>query len=389
MSVVALLQAASNKPKRSSLFVGGRLLQRKLIIGASNDPLEQEADRVADQVMAMPERSAIGSTGPNIQRLTGHLVGSLEVAPASVDQVLGSTGRPLEPVIRQDMERRFGHDFSKVRVHTDATVGQSARDINAKAYTVGHRIVFGADRYKPSTQDGRRLIAHELTHVVQQSTDDSMNFYRKHSKKDLPRNFNTHRIPRALASRGAKVIQRATVEDCPSNIHSDVVIDFHNHAARMLGWALGLSFHTDMKVVRDAAWLSFHIVPQDPKVNSLWDRIQRVLGSITMHCGEAIYECEPSQSVLNGYCASGVVAVALDHIHLCPRWWMKKSKDHAAAILIHEWAHKWGPGVNRVFETYCSSSGYRGAPPEDTIRQPDAYANFAHQVWTGRPLPSC
>lgn len=144
-------------------------LQRKLSIGASNDPLEQEADRVADQVVAAPRHSAVNTTVSRIQRSTGQTSESADAAPDSVDRVLASSGRPLEPALRQDMEQRFRHDFSRVRVHTDSTAEQSARDVNANAYTVGHNIVFGPSRFAPATQEGKRLIAHELTHVVQQS----------------------------------------------------------------------------------------------------------------------------------------------------------------------------------------------------------------------------
>lgn len=75
----------------------------------------------------------------------------------------------LDPGTRAFMESRFGYDFSAVRVHSGTAAGQSARDVNARAYTAGHDIVFGAGRFAPGTPDGRRLIAHELTHVVQQS----------------------------------------------------------------------------------------------------------------------------------------------------------------------------------------------------------------------------
>jgi hypothetical protein len=67
------------------------------------------------------------------------------------------------------MEPRFGHDFSKVRVHTDEKAGESAQAIGAVAYTVGNDLVFGTGEFNPETSDGRRLMAHELTHVVQQS----------------------------------------------------------------------------------------------------------------------------------------------------------------------------------------------------------------------------
>lgn len=147
-------------------------LQAKLTIGASNDPLEQEADRVADQVLAAPLNSAVSVAPPRIQRFSGQSTGQMDTAPASVDRVLTSPGKPLEPMLRQDMERRFGHDFSRVRIHSGTFAEQSARDVEAHAYTVGHNIVFGAGRFFPGTQEGRRLIAHELTHVVQQSDSD-------------------------------------------------------------------------------------------------------------------------------------------------------------------------------------------------------------------------
>jgi hypothetical protein len=144
-------------------------VQRKLTIGASHDPLELEADRVADQVMTASANLAVGSAPPRIQRFTGQTPGQAEmVAPASVDRVLLSPGRPLDPALQQDMGQRFGHDFSRVRVHTDGEAGRSAREVNANAYTVGHNIVFGEGQFAPETQRGQRLIAHELAHTVQQ-----------------------------------------------------------------------------------------------------------------------------------------------------------------------------------------------------------------------------
>ena len=93
----------------------------------------------------------------------------MDEAPASVGQALASPGRPLEPALRQDMEQRFGYDFSNVRVHTGAAAEQSAQDVNAHAYTMGHDIVFGAGRFAPETHAGRSVLAHELTHVVHQA----------------------------------------------------------------------------------------------------------------------------------------------------------------------------------------------------------------------------
>lgn len=88
--------------------------------------------------------------------------------PSIVHEVLNSPGQPLDPGIRSFMEPRFGHDFSRVRVHNDEKAAESARAVNAVAYTVGKDVVFGAKEYAPGTTGGRRLLAHELTHVLQQ-----------------------------------------------------------------------------------------------------------------------------------------------------------------------------------------------------------------------------
>jgi hypothetical protein len=140
-------------------------IHAKLAVSEPGDIYEQEADRIADQVMATPAHPA----PPSILRFSGQWKGHMNAAPTSVDQVLASPGRPLEPALRNDMEQRFGHDFSSVRVHSGAAAEQSARDANARAYTAGNNIVFGADGFTPSTQEGRKLLAHELTHVLQQS----------------------------------------------------------------------------------------------------------------------------------------------------------------------------------------------------------------------------
>jgi hypothetical protein len=144
-------------------------LQTKLKVNEPGDSYEQEADRIVDQVMAAPAHHAMSGTSPRIQRFSRQSNGPMDAAPASVDQALGSPGRPLEPALQQDMEQRFGYDFSRVRVHTGGAADESAWDVNAHAYTVGHNIVFGAGRFAPGTHQGRRLLAHELTHVVQQS----------------------------------------------------------------------------------------------------------------------------------------------------------------------------------------------------------------------------
>jgi Domain of unknown function (DUF4157) len=161
--------------QKKNMGVGGRPLQTKLAISETGDAYEHEADRVAEQVMRMSSadmsKRQNGKMTPSLvqRRASGESTAGLAEAPPSVHAVLNSPGQSLEPALQQDMEQRFGHDFSQVRVHSDAAAGQSARDVNAHAYTVSHNIVFGAGRFAKGTNEGRRLIAHELMHVVQQT----------------------------------------------------------------------------------------------------------------------------------------------------------------------------------------------------------------------------
>jgi len=148
---------------------------------------EQQADHVADQVMRMPEPTQQSAhvyadtyarynteqpveehQQPQTKRVRS--LDSGQTTPPSVHEVLASPGQPLDRATRAFMEPRFGHDFSRVRVHTGPAAEQSVREVKAHVYTVGHDLAFGADRFAPETHEGRRLLAHELTHVMQTNT---------------------------------------------------------------------------------------------------------------------------------------------------------------------------------------------------------------------------
>jgi Domain of unknown function (DUF4157) len=160
-------------------------MQFKLAIGAANDPLESEADAMAAGVMSM---GATHSAAPvlrrkcscggekcdkckeeegKVQRKATAPVTPVE-APPIVHETLRSSGQPLDASTRAFFEPRFGGDLSGVRVHTDGTAAESARAVNALAYTVGPHVVFGRGQYAPAAQTGRSLLAHELAHVMQQ-----------------------------------------------------------------------------------------------------------------------------------------------------------------------------------------------------------------------------
>jgi hypothetical protein len=161
-------------------------IQAKLTVGPPGDIYEQQADRISEQVMRMPE--------PELQRaclcgggLPRYLAGPLPqqhgrlmrtehvssgdlaqtTVPAIVHDALSSPGQPLDPATRNFMESRFERDFAGVRVHTDPQAQRSAQAVQARAYTVGRDIVFGAGQYSPATPSGQSLLAHELAHTFQ------------------------------------------------------------------------------------------------------------------------------------------------------------------------------------------------------------------------------
>lgn len=163
------------------------ILQKKLAMNLPGDAYEQEADRMAEKALSAPVHTISTGAQFSIQRLAGSSKG--EAVPSSVDRLLAGPGRPLEPELREDMEAHFGYDLSQVRVHIGAAAERSARDVNAIAYTAGSNIVFGAGRFSPSTPDGRRLLAHELTHVIQQSKAVDIHPRRENKRQALHSEF--------------------------------------------------------------------------------------------------------------------------------------------------------------------------------------------------------
>ena len=146
-----------------------------LPVNEPGDRFEHEADRVADAVVRGESAGApvAGGPGSAVQR-TVDANGSVAFAPDLVADVLHGSGQPLDGSTRSTMEDRLGFDFSRVRIHTDAQAAESARAVRARAYTVGSDVVFGPGQYAPRSLEGQRLIAHELTHVRQQSTAPPM-----------------------------------------------------------------------------------------------------------------------------------------------------------------------------------------------------------------------
>lgn len=179
-------------------------IQPKLLVNKPGDHFEQEADRVADQVMRMREPKVQRQCGcgkhsaegecleckrkkdanvRGLQRVATSPTGAIS-APPIVDHVVSSSGSPLPDTTRSFMESRFGQDFSRVRIHTDGAAAESARAVSSKAYALGSHVVFGDGFFQPSTFDGQRLIAHELTHTLQQRSEQHESIQRQSEGND-------------------------------------------------------------------------------------------------------------------------------------------------------------------------------------------------------------
>lgn len=157
-------------------------LQRKLSIGTSNNPLEREADRVADTVVRMPGTRNINDVANNdgVYQSKGKIIQTKtlnnrqqEISKNTNVNYAGSGGKPLTDSSQDYFESRFGRDLSHIRIHDSNSDYESAQSLNAKAYTLGNHLVFNKDQYSPETQSGKRLLAHEITHSIQQSGGQS------------------------------------------------------------------------------------------------------------------------------------------------------------------------------------------------------------------------
>jgi hypothetical protein len=192
-TVTGTRTAQTTAPTRKA---AGPVLQRACACGKHTADQNGECTECRKKRLGL-QRRAVGQ-GP-------------DVAPPIVHEVLRSPGRPLDDATRGFMESRFNHDFSGVRVHTDARAAESARAVNALAYTVGNHVAFDVGQFAPTTSAGRGLLAHELTHVVQQGGGPSATGHWPTSALSVgPRSSPLEQMAE-LASRAAEPAADSTV----------------------------------------------------------------------------------------------------------------------------------------------------------------------------------
>jgi Domain of unknown function (DUF4157) len=201
----SLLTPGTKAGKKAMRFFNPAI-QAKLTVNNPNDKYEQEADTMADKVMRMeqPFIQAKPLIVIPVQRKCAHceeeekkvqlkkdINAEESTADNNLENYVGSLsggGQSLPNDIRNFYEPRFGYDFSSVKVHTDNVAAKSAQSINALAYTNGNNIVFNSGQYAPNTDNGKRLLGHELTHVVQQNKTTALQ-KKIIQKSDAPQNW--------------------------------------------------------------------------------------------------------------------------------------------------------------------------------------------------------
>lgn len=294
-------QVKVSKPSSTATVrAGGPSIRPRLIVGAPGDRWEQEADRVADRVMhpasptaqtttipASPaaltttiqrkcacskdgdellqrspieggdellQRSPIEGGSELLQRSpTGG--GAATVSPAvraSIDSMRAGGGAPLHAATRGFMQERLGHDFSHVRVHTDTRAAHSAAALWARAFTVGRDVFFNTGQYAPETDAGRRLIAHELAHVVQQGAGAPVQVQRQATGGDTSGKAEVEKLSQYEIAKQwkAKKAQFIAVASAPNNLSGHQLFAiWHSYWIEMQNLAVD-----EEKRLRDKAW---------------------------------------------------------------------------------------------------------------------------------------
>ncbi|MGA2286869.1 DUF4157 domain-containing protein [Bradyrhizobium sp.] len=385
------------------------------------------------------QRGAGKASLPSAPRFPGGngLIGASEI-PSGVREVLGSPGQSLDPAVRAFMEPRFGHDLSRVRMHTDTKAAESARAIDARAYTVGAHVAFGPRQYAPRTAAGLKLLAHELTHVLQQppvandaNSSEDLRFGLPDASAEreaeavsdaIARSGDARAAASALSSVATPVIQRQSpgdeseprhksletnFESCPEGLQSDLR-DNHRAALTHVQRAITvLSSGFERMDPTDKASFRHYFDPantgeiDDGFVRDVRENYQRI-GS---YMRSVRFNCAPDASTLCGssekWCIDGrLMWTCFGDLHVCTDAYTK-SADAKFKIdtIIHESTHN---ALHTTDREYSSSKDFNRLSPRgsgilsflssipiigalfrlmrsnsDTLNNPDSYSGFA------------
>jgi hypothetical protein len=307
-------------------------------------------DPSAEREAETSAHDAAAGRGMTLRRAARSAVATRSTAPPSVGATIAQAGSPLEPGVRRGFEASFGKDLSRVRVHDDAAAAASAADVDALAYTVGPHVVFARGRYAPETVAGRRLLAHELTHVVQQDGGGPT-------------------LQRTPARQVSCAPGPLNVPGAPPLTIADPVAEItaaENRAAALLDGAIAELDFARRRIVggAPAAWptvgdllaRALRVAGLNPGDRAAWTGngigtiglflrrlrlIRRPIGA-----GSFFFTCIGPATGNIGTCAGpicqgGNIAASCPgsfRLHFCPPWW-RASAEFRAKTIIHETAH--------------------------------------------------
>ena len=370
-------------------------IQTKLIIGQPRDQYEMEAERIAEQVMRTPESSLVQGVAlsQHVQPLRIHRLCTeckkkstwwyqreesadlqavdasccaSEVTPDLENQISGlqGQGQPLPTSVRRFFEPRFGYDFSQVRIHTDAGAVRLARAINARAFTLGREVVLGAGQYAPQTIAGKRLLAHELSHVVQQGGE-------RRSGQGTAQRRLAPRIQRTRYTANCRQEQQASLGAAVRKARTDI----SQVSPQLTTSPLSLP-------VRNALWLAFRNESEDTA-----QEVHDKLGVIYRGLPGATIDCEQADELLYSWgCGGEDWAYTwrlwrgrfFGNIHVCMGAWSRRSPQQRSRIIAHESAHRFNGSEDVAYFTPDCQETSRTARLNSSARlnNADSYACF-------------
>ena len=344
-------------------------VQAKLVIGEPGDIYEQEADRVADIVMRMSKPTKLKERGES--KVIRGPYGSIQGLENCIQSDY-SSDQALPIYTRAFYEPRFGYDFGGVRTHTDVIANSFCRALNARAFTLGQDIFFRQGEYDPEGSDGKRLLAHELAHVVQQGKaktnyDGGQNASLRGS---IPIQMNTH---------AGKQVQRATIQDC-SGVHKTAVQVAIAAVPQAIKRTISAILDPANSLARNALEKYFGISSLS---GSYPATIGLRLATIASRVGGATIECENPGSFMYGFfCGKHLAYVrpipaffGLANIHLCQPWFHNLSAKQQIGTIVHECAHRY---IGADDEAYYTLNGEettetRNLSDEDRRDNADSY----------------
>jgi hypothetical protein len=320
-------------------------------------------------------------------------------APSIVHEVLRSNGQPLDASTRAFMEPRFGHDFSHVRLHTDAKAEESARSVNALAYTVGHNIVLGDGAKSSNPWEQRKTLAHELTHVIQQSQSPRLSRLpltigsenhdsEREAERTADRVMTSQSIAplssMRVASTGAGVIRRTPTSGCTaavtgSNNADDLIDAARRDAVSRVSTATAQARAPSSRTLRQLDW-HFHCpgVPQVVEIANVLSRIAAALPAMPVTCAAS---SAPR-------CASRAAShLSGPGLEVCPNFFRTSDEERSAELIA---AGAWLDGHTTICLRREACYDDFTTPATATVNSAYSYAYFALEAsgFSGLRQPS-